>query len=280
MLMRQALEALCDDVGSYLRSDSILPRPKSPAAGELADTELADQLANAHHLGNLMLEAAADHSYALTRLLVEPVPTAAPSTCARGGLEASVISCWLLAEGVTARERVSRAFAYRYKTLREQQKLARSSDDQASLRRLEARLDEVESKALGLGYARVLDKHGARVGIGRAMPSTTDLVESLFGQETLYRIFCAMAHSQTTAMVQLGFLPFDDQLPTLMQKGMNSDAAAVLLMSATDSMAKPTWAKAKLFGLSMKRLVAILEKRYAEMGLNQSQFFWRHGTPS
>ena len=246
----------------------------------MADSRLSKSLLNSYQVGNLMIEAAADHSFALTRLLVEPVPTVAPWTCARGALEASALSCWLLAADVSSRERVARGFAYRHSTLREQQKLARSTKDQSALDRIAARIDEVEGKALALGFNRVVDKNDRRIGIGRVMPSTTDLVGDVCRQETLYRIFSAMAHSQSTAMVRLGFLPFDASLPTVLTKSMNSDVAAVLLTSGADSLAHPVWAKARLFGLDCERLVKIFEARYGEMGLAESKYFWRHEASS
>lgn len=274
--MRRALEDLAADVGEFLNSESPLPRAGSRAAHEMADSRLAKSLLNAFQVGGLMLEAAADHAFALTRLLVEPVPTVAPWTCARGALEASALSCWLLAADISSRERAARGFAYRHATLREQQKLARSINDQPAFDRIAARIDEVEGTALALGLSRVVDKNDRRIGIGRVMPSTTDLVEEVFRQETLYRIFSAMAHSQSTAMVRLGFVPFDASLPTLLTKSMNSDVAAVLLTSGADSLAHPVWAKARLFGLDCERLVKILEARYGEMGLAGSKYFWRH----
>jgi len=94
--MRQALESLCDDVGAYLHESSLFPLSGSIAAKEMADHKLAEQIATAYDQGNLLLESAADHAFALTRLLVEPVATVAPWTCARGGLEASAVGCWLL----------------------------------------------------------------------------------------------------------------------------------------------------------------------------------------
>ena len=60
-----------------------------------------------------------------------------------------------------------------------------------------------------------------------------------------------------------------------MKKAMKPTAAAVLLITAADSVTKPTWTKAKLFGLDAKRLAAILELRYEEMGLSESTRFWR-----
>ena len=201
MVMRGALEALCDDVGDYLDSSSLFAVSGSAASREMADRELAAQLSNAYHQASLLLESAADHAFALTRLLVEPVPTVAPWTCARGGLEASAISCWLLDPDITPRERVSRSYACRYDGLREQEKLARTAGDQAFLQNVQARMDEIEVQAAGLGYPAVQNRREERIGVGRVMPAKTRCIEEVFGQETLYRIFSAMAHSQSSAMV-------------------------------------------------------------------------------
>jgi hypothetical protein len=278
--MRQALQALCDDVGAFLDSSSLLPVADSAARKEMADGRLSDQLLNAYHEGNLLLESAGDHAFALARLLVEPVPTVAPWTCARGALEASALSCWLLANDISAHTRVSRSYAFRYDGLREQEKLARSSGDDASRQRVVARMDEVETQATNLGYSRVQDKNGRRIGIGEGMPSMTKCIEDTFGQETLYRIFSGMAHSQSSPMIQLGFGAFDPAIPTLRKKAMNPDVAAVLLITAADSLTKPTWAKAQLFGLDTRRLEQILEGRYKEMGVNETRSHWLSTGPS
>jgi hypothetical protein len=272
--MRQVLKALCDDVGAFLDSSSSTAAVGSTARAEMADSQLAEQLLNAYHEGSLLLESAGDHAFALTRLLTEPVPTVAPWTCARGALEAAALSCWLLASDLSARERVSRSYAYRYDGLREQEKLARASGDEASRQRVTQRIDQVERQAIGVGYPPILNKHRERIGIGEVMPSKTKCIEDTLGQETFYRIFSAMAHSQSSALIQLGFLAFDPDIPTLRKKAMNSDAAAVLLLTAADSLTKPTWAKAQLFGLDLSRLKQIFASRYGEMGLNETRSHW------
>ena len=240
----------------------------------MKDMQLAQQLLNAYGEGNLLLESAGDHAFALTRLLVEPVTAVAPWTCARGGLEAAALSCWLLEVSVSPRKRVGRSYAYRYDGLREQEKLARASGDQTSLERVVKRIDEVEQQAVELGYQPIVNKHGERVGIAEIMPSKTACIEIAVGQETFYRILSAMAHSQLSALIQLGFLAFDPTIPTLRRKGMNADAAAVLLLTAADSLTKPLWARAQLFGLDCARLTQIFARRYGEMGLNETRSHW------
>lgn len=278
--MRDALQALCDDVGTFLNSSSLLPVADSPARVEMADKPLSDQLLNAYHQGGLLLESAGDHAIAVARLLIEPVASVASWTCARGALEASAMSCWLLAGDITARERVSRSYAYRYAGLREQEKLARSSGDKVSLQSVQARMDAVENQAVGLEYARVLDRNGKRIGVGQVLLTNTALIQQAFGEETMYRIFSGMAHSYSSPLIQLSFPAFDPSLRTLRTKAMNSDAAAILVLTAADSLTKPLWAKARLFGLDMNRLAQILASRYEEMGFNDSRSHWLAEGPS
>jgi len=278
--MRQALESLCDDVGAYLHESSLFPLSGSIAAKEMADHKLAEQIATAYDQGNLLLESAADHAFALTRLLVEPVATVAPWTCARGGLEASAVGCWLLSRCIDSRERVSRSFAHRYDGLREQTKLAGATGDEEVRRSLTERIEEVDQQAIALEYAPVLNRDGKRIGIGQVMPAKTRCIEDTFRLETLYRIFSGMAHSQSSSLVQLGFLAEDPDAPMLMKKAMTANAAVVLLVTAADTLARPTWAKAELYGLNLARLAAILQRRYDEMGIDSTRYFWRDEGPS
>jgi hypothetical protein len=50
-------------------------------------------------------------------------------------------------------------------------------------------LDILENEAVTLGYERVLNRRtGERVGIGKSMPSSTDIIEAMFGDQAQYRI--------------------------------------------------------------------------------------------
>jgi len=262
-----------------MNQSSILPMPRSPVSLEQsAEPDLADRLLDACFQGNLLLESAIDHAYALTLLMVEPMPTVAPWTCVRGGLEAAAAACWLLSDDIDGRERVSRSLAFRYDGLREQQKLARAAGDLAVMQQVDERIEELEQKALVLGFSPTVDRNGKRNGIGQKMPLKTECIETVFGAETLYRILSGMAHSQPNVMIQLGYQPFDPSVPTLLQKATPASAAMVLLITGADVVARPSWMKAILYGLDTRRLSRILEARYDEMGVSESLFFWRHAS--
>jgi hypothetical protein len=275
--MRKALASLCDDAGTFVNEFGPYPLVGSIAAVELSGPDDSEQLVAAHSLGNLLFESAADHAFALTRLLREPVPTIAPWTCVRGGLEAAAICCWVLSDSIAARERIGRNFAYRHEGLSQQLKLAGATGDESSGEKILRRLEDVEAKATALGYPPIANKSGRRDGIGQRMPTITKLVGDTLGEEKLYRILSAMAHGHVWALMQLGFQAPEAGKPTLLKKTMNSDAAAVLLMTAADVLAKPLWAEARLFGYDLQRLKALLDRGYREMGLNETRHFWANG---
>jgi hypothetical protein len=231
----------------------------------------------AHSQGNLLFESAADHAFALARLLIKPVTTIAPWTCVRGGLEAAAIGCWLLSESIDARVRIGRSFAYRHEGLSQQVKLAGATGDESSRRTSLRRIEEVDAEATALGYELIRSKSGKRDGIGQRMPTITKLVGDALGEEELYRVFSAMAHGHTWAVIRLGFQATDAGKPTLLKKTMNPDAAAVLLMTAADVLAKPLWAEARLFGYDLKRLETLLDRGYRDVGLNETRHFWANG---
>lgn len=273
--MRLALGSLHDDVGTYLHESSLLPGAGSIAAAEMANDVLGQELSAAHHEGNILLESAADHVFALTRMLVEPVPTIAPWTCLRGGLEAAALACWLLSTGIDAHDRVCRSMAFRYDGLREQAKLASANGDEGIKRHFSQSMDELEQQAARVGIPAVWHKHGRRISVGQTMPSRTDCIADVFGSEILYRLVSAVAHSQSSAVVELGFVAQDPEVLTLMKKGMAPNAATVLLVTAAEALGRPSWAEARLFGLNTPRLAVILERRFLEMQVNEARFFWR-----
>ncbi len=277
--MRVALQALLDDAGSFVNESGHQPAAGSIVARELAESD-ADQLDTAFSQGHLLLESAFDHVIALTRLLVTPVPTIAPWTCVRGGLEAAAIGCWLLADDIGAKERVGRSFAYRYEGLSQQVSLARATSNESEGKKTEMRIEEVEAKALDMGFGRVVTTKGRRNGIAQRMPTITALVRDVMGEESLYRILSAMAHGHSFALIQLAFRSPDVSQPMVRQKAMNSDAAAILLVNSADIVAKPLWAKSTLVGHDMERLEELLTRHYGEMGLTEERQFWRSRRPS
>lgn len=271
--MRDALAGLHDEVGKFINDNGMTYVRGSVAEAEyrVADRE---SLHSAYVQGYMLLEATADHTFALTRLLVEPVQTIAPWTCVRAALEASAIACWLLDHHIDSHERIGRSIALRCEGLEQQRKLARSLRDAETEESVDSRLCEVEELALALGYQERQGKGGRRIRVGPPMPSTTAVIAQTLDQEATFRILSAMAHGHTWALVRLGFEAPDRTDPTVIGKALSLDSAAVLLMTAADSLALPVWSEACLFGHDSSRLSRILERSYSDMGLNKTRHFW------
>lgn len=276
--MRLALLAFLDDAGSFVNESGVQPTAESILAREQAKSD-AVQLDAAGKQGHLLLESAFDHVFALTRLMVTPVPTIAPWTCVRGGLEAAAIACWLLAHDIGAEERIGRSLAYRFEGLSQQVSLARATGSESERLKAEKRIEDVEAKALAMGYARVVSRTGRRDGIAQRMPRITALVGGVMGEEPLYRILSAIAHGHSFALIQLGFHAPDASQPLVREKALNSDAAAILLVTAADIVAKPLWAESALLGRNMEGLEALLTRHYRELGLSVERQFWRGESP-
>jgi len=271
--MRDALSALHDELGTFVGDNGV-----TCARGSVAEAEYRvadrDALHSAYVQGHVLLEASADHTFALTRLLVEPVQTIAPWTCVRAALEASAISCWLLDCRIDSQERIGRSIALRCEGLEQQRKLARSLHDVETEENVVTRLREVEAAALAMGYRERHGQGGRRLGVGPRMPSMTDVIARTLDQEATYRILSAMAHGHTWALVRLGFEAPNHSEPTEIGKALSPDSAAVLLMTAADSLALPVWSEACLHGHDLGRLTRILERSYGDMGLNETRHFW------
>jgi len=274
---RKALAELHDDVAQFVNESGMYPVPESLAAKEQADSSKAEHLSNAYSQGHLLLECAADHAFALTRLLVKPVQAMAPYTCVRGSLESAALSCWLLSNRIDSRERMGRSFAFRYNGLSQQLKLADMKDDTNSRKAILSRIEKVDAEARSLGYAPVVGKKGDRIGIAQKMPSATECIGKTLDEKWLYRVLSGMAHGQTWIQMQLSFHVPDPTEPTLHKKTLSTYAAAFLLWKAADTLAKPVWTKASLFGHDLDNLSRILKRRYTEIGLAENLHFWVGG---
>jgi len=272
--MRHALLSLVNDLGAFLDEFGMEPAADSLAAKEQEESSKGEQLLAAYSQGHLLLESAADHAIALARLLEEPVTTMAPWTCMRAGIESAAMSCWLLSSQITAAERISRSFAFRYDGLSQQLKCARTSNNMGAVRDILARMDETEAQALSLGYQPILDKKNKRAGIGQRMPSATQCVATILDEEKLYRISSAVVHAHPWALIQVGFHAPDPNRPDMLKKSLSKTSAALFLLTALDFLAKPAWAEALLFGYNPRLLSGILERRYEEMGIDKCRRFW------
>ena len=202
MRIMSALKTLHDETASFFNQRGLNPTPDSQANSELSAFR-TKSVQTAYTQGKLLIEVSADQLIALFRSLTEPVLTIAPWTSVRSILESSALAAWLLDPSISARDRVQRSFAFRFEGLSQQVKFARASGLDTT--KASSRIDDVETLALSLGFSRVQDVNGRRIGIGQQLPKMTDLIGSVLHEESTYRLLSAFTHAHSWAIQQLSF---------------------------------------------------------------------------
>ena len=169
------------------------PMPGSQAEKELSEFPRSESIGTAYSQGGILIEVAADFTYAVTKTLTEPAETIAPWACARGVLETSAISMWILDTDINAHERVKRSYAFRYEGLDQQKKFAQATRGKVNPQTIIQRINEVEQIGLELGFNKVVNKKGKRTGLGQEMPAITEIVIKMLNKELDYRLLSGMA---------------------------------------------------------------------------------------
>jgi tetrahydromethanopterin S-methyltransferase subunit G len=159
--------------------------------------------------------------------------------------------------------------------------------DKINLNKVTERIDKVEQKAIELGFSKVVDKNGRRIGIGLLMPNVTDVVRQTLGEEVTYRILSAMAHAHPWALQQLSFrrVASEDTIFTeigdqsfvvrAFEKNLEPISVIYLIHKSFVCFAKPVWDKFELFGWDQEHLQDILENASNVLHVNEGRRFWR-----
>jgi hypothetical protein len=273
--MVNELQNLHNRIGQLFDEFGLEPFSGSKASLELRDFQRPESVKAAYDLGSALIEVAADHVIAFTKTVTEPVQTIAPWTCVRAAVEASAIASWLLDPPVDVRERVCRSFAFRYEGLIQQTKYARSLGLNSDVNKIQVRIDELEKISLDLGFSRVVDEKGRRIGIAQIMPSITQIVNSELGEESTYRLLSAAIHAHFWALVQLSFKKAQEEEP-IIEKHLNPLSVSWLCFKVARVFVRPVWYKCLLFGWDSSKLVTCLETSFDALGIkNVEERFWR-----
>jgi hypothetical protein len=252
--MIRAVAMLHDSVGAYINENNCQPASQSRALAERLEFPEPELIKSAYGQANALIEAAGDHLYAFTRVLREPVQTIAPWNCVRAVLETSAIAAWILGPKLDAKARVSRSFAFRYEGLNQQLKFARACSEKRLIDAAEKRIAEVEAKALALGFERVENKEGDRIGIAEIMPRNTEIVRDILDEEINYRLLSAITHAHPWALQQLSFQVIREEGNVFLEKNINLIWVALLCNIAVKAFLKPVRNFAQLNGWDADRL--------------------------
>jgi hypothetical protein len=266
-------------ISNFLNDCGFDPLPGSLAEKEIRSFPRTESIQTAFSIGSQSLVAANDYLKALDTLVYFKIFSVAPWSCARGMIEAAAISMWLLDKAIDSKERVGRSLSLRFASMNEQIKMARYDNDNAMIQKLEKRIEDVDRIAIDLGYAPARDKKNRRIGIGQKKPNITELIESQFKGEKIYRILSGMAHSNYTSLTSLSFTNENinrrsgavmrEAVPITIQESLVSHSATIFV--------KCLWLKIIQYGFDAAKAAILLETFYDDLKLSDKNEyrFWR-----
>lgn len=240
---------------------------------ELAGYPDPELLHTAYSMGTQSWEACADHIFCFQECIKEPVKTVGIWTVVRGAMEAAAIATWVLNPSISAHERVGRQFAFRYEGLSGQLKLAKENGDPTVISNLEARIDAVETRAVGLGFPK-LEKNGKRTGIGQHWPLITELTDTSLGMKKRYRMLSGVAHGHHWIMQGVCFRIVD--LPNgekALEKHLSPETLLILLQTCFECFAKVVFNAFALFEWELQPLRDLLNQHCDKAGYMGSRFW-------
>lgn len=273
-MSREKVLMSIDAVNEFMELTSVLwnqhdhlPLPNSQASTELAEFIRPESIGTAFSQGSMLIEAAADHTFAVIKTLTEPAGTISPWACARGVLETSALSMWFFDTGIKADERVRRSLAFRYEGFEQLRKFVQSTKGNFDLQTIKLQVDEVEQISLALGFDKVIDRNGKRIGIGQEMPHITELVIKMLGKEQEYRLLSAMTHAHPWALQHFGFIKTQDNQMVFenikgahLEKHLSAESVFFLCTDSVTSLFNALLMNFNLFGWDPKPLAIAADK--------------------
>jgi hypothetical protein len=280
LTMLDAVNRLFTETGRLFNQYENAPSSVSIAAQEQESFPKPELVRDVHYRGLMSMEAAADHLVSFADLLTEPSTTVAPWTCVRGLLESSAIGLWFLSPDIDVRERVARCFAFRYIGFVQQIKFFQASNESARIDDVRQRMNKVENDAISLGYPRLVDKKGKINGIGKQMPTITELIGTMLGRESEYRLLSAVAHGHHWATQQTGFRVIDTpnadgSSEKALEKYVHPDFVLFAASVAVTSFSKVNWNLWRLYGWNVKELEDLLNTTFDQLRYSAKLRFWK-----
>jgi hypothetical protein len=283
--LRECLSAFYEGASEYMKAQGLDPVLGSQAAKERGTFPRPDSLFSASALASFLIESSGEHVTAFVKTIVEPIESIACWTCVRSMLESSALAAWLLDPGLDTHVRVGRVYALRYEGMEQETKFGTSAGVvPPTAKGGENRIDKVEREAISLGYKRLRNKNGERIGIGQIMPAATTVIKMMLNEETAYRLLSAVAHGHFWAIHQLSFNQTQGEPWIISKEGVGMKAfrksvnpmmVGFLSFRAAKAFAVPLWNQCVYYGWDKTRLADLLEETFDKMQAKQEVRFWR-----
>jgi hypothetical protein len=281
-LARQMLDSIPTFVGSlaeFYRAHRGKSFPGAPIEAEQAAYVDPGAVELAYDQVAFLLECAGDNLVSFHKTMVEPVALFGPWVCVRATFETSAYAAWLAEPGIAPVERVTRSFAFRYKSLDEQAKFLKVwKPGSAAYTEAIDRLRDTEEVARKQKIKPLKDKNHKTIGLGMQMPTATFLVVKIFQDEPSYRLLSGVAHGFPW-ISRLVFKPSesDDGVSPRVAVTRQVPAENVIYLSAraVRAFAKALWYRSQQLGWDLTHLCRILEATFDSMSIADKERFWR-----
>ena len=117
-------------------------------------------------------------------------------------------------------------FAVHYEGLEQQVTFARTAGfSVADIDGQKLRIDFVERDAQALGFKRIDDRNGKRIGIAELMPSATELIKIALDEEKMYRTLSAVAQGHIGRFGNCASEPDDEEIGTTKTKAFKKQVS-------------------------------------------------------
>ena len=216
--------------------------------------------------------------FSLSEACMTPVTPFAAFTLGRGVLESAARALWLFDADIESGERVARGMSLRHQGLDSQRKLASlpaasNEHTDLALEKITGRIREMVTKADEDGVETLLNRHQKVIGFGSRMPTRVELVRRIPDGEFDYRLFSAVCHGDSWALIKVGFQKLDRENFVIKQgKPM---ILSYVCVRAIEYFAQALWAQAYIYGWKSGPFARLLEETYNSLSLAPEWRFWR-----
>ena len=285
--MRESLDSLRKDIIDFHADLGMDWCPDSPAAVEFGKAKKSSLIMTNWSSSFFLIELGFEHLSSLVRTMEDPLCPLACGTCVRSMLESCSIASWLLQPNITPHERIGRGYAHRYSGMEQYAKYLRENlPGSSELDHLQNRICDVEREAISLGFPKITDKRGRRIGIGQMMPSATEIIKLMLVHGAYYRLLSATSHGHIWAIRSMGFALVDSpNLPTAISgnsltphtKIANPLYLYLLGLITVEAVSRPIWYRCLYGGWDKERLARTLDTVAHRVGFKPTHRFWRTG---
>lgn len=215
----------------------------------------------------------------------EPIAPIAGWCCIRSTLESCALAAWILDPNINYKQRIKRVLAFRFEGMNQQLKFAHAVPSYHEFARsIDNEILETEESAVDMGFSKVKDKHGKRIGIGQIMPSATELIDNTLSEAAAYRILSSVSHGHTWAITRLCYISESKEgsqsaiggIPVnYVRKAIHVDRTIWLGFIGARALSRVVWYEFTLRGRAKQELKGLLERTFDHLRAPADSRFWR-----